>query len=48
MSPHGRPKGEFPLRGDGATRQGGHMSPHGRPKGEFPLGGTAQRAKEAK
>jgi len=26
MSPHGRPKGEFPDRGDGAQRQGGHMN----------------------
>jgi len=47
MSPHGRPKGESPLGGTGAQRQGGSMSPHGRPKGEFPLGGLARGAKGA-
>jgi hypothetical protein len=55
MSPHGRPKGEFPnaakrpLTGPRGTaqRQGGDMSPHGRPKGEFPPGGTARSAKGA-
>jgi len=40
MSPHGRPKGEFPLGGTGVSRRVPTMSPHGRPKGEFPLGGT--------
>jgi len=41
MSPHGRPKGEFPLGGTARSDWGAVMSPHGRPKGEFPLGGPS-------
>ena len=47
MSSQGRPKGEFPPRGDGAQRLGGQISSQGRPKGEFPLGGTARSAQGA-
>ncbi len=47
MSPPGRPKGEFPPRGDDAQRQGGWISPPGRPKGEFPPGGTTRSVKGA-
>jgi hypothetical protein len=47
MSAPGRPKREFPPRGDDAKRQGGRMSAPGRPKREFPPGGTTRSVKGA-
>ncbi len=47
MSPQNRFKGEFPLGGRGAQRQGGPLLPQNRFKGEFPLGGRARSAKGA-
>jgi hypothetical protein len=47
MSPHGRPKGEFPPGGTARSAKGAPVNPHGRPKGEFPLGGMARSGKGA-